>query len=160
MNKIISIDQAVSVSKKLRDEGKSVVVAGGCFDILHIGHIAFIRQAKQQGDVLFLLLESDESIQKTKGVDRPINNQKTRAEMLEALQDTDYIILLSQLENREYDDIIRAIHPTVIATTEGDEQRSHKERQAQLIGAQVVNVIPRVTDQSTSNVAKLLSKEL
>ncbi len=67
MNKIISTEQAIKLSEKIRNEGKTIALAGGCFDILHIGHIEYLANAKKHGDVLFVFLESDENIKKIKG---------------------------------------------------------------------------------------------
>lgn len=160
MKKVLSIEEAIKISEQLRNEGKTVVVAGGCFDILHLGHIHFIEHAKKEGDVLFLLLESDEAIKKQKGANRPINSQQTRSHILAALSHVDFVVLLPMLENNEYDDIISRLKPNVIATTQHDEYRFHKERQAKLVGAKVLDVIPRLVDQSTSRIAKLLAREL
>lgn len=160
MKKIIKVKHAIDISKKLREQNKKIVVAGGCFDILHLGHIQFIKKAKKQGDILFILLESDEAIREKKGKDRPINNQQIRAKILTALTYIDYIVLLPKLENKGYDDIIRSISPTIIATTKGDTQRKHKERQAKIIKAKVVDVIPNIIDTSTTKIANILSKDL
>lgn len=160
IKKIVNIQKAIKISEKLRHQGKSIVLAGGCFDILHLGHINFIKKAKEQGDVLILLLESDQSIREKKGEERPINNQQVRAQILAAIIYVDYVVLLPKLENKDYDAIISSISPAIIATTEGDLQRVHKERQGKIIGAKVVDVIPAITDASTTKIANILSKEL
>lgn len=160
MEKIINIDKAVKISKKLRYQGKSIVLAGGCFDILHIGHIDFLNEAKKRGDVLFVLLESDESIRRIKGNNRPINSQADRVRILSALLSVDYAIILPQLSgNKEYDEILARIKPDIIATTEGDKNREHKERQAKLTGAKVVDVIKNISNKSTTKLIKLLSED-
>jgi len=66
MKRILTIIEAIKMSKTLRSEGKQIVLAGGCFDILHPGHIAFIEKAKEKGDILIILLESDEKINERK----------------------------------------------------------------------------------------------
>lgn len=157
MNKILSIEQAIKIAEKLRKQKKSIILAGGCFDILHIGHINFFKKAKQQGNILFVLLESDETISKIKGNNRPINNQKDRAEILAALSVIDYVITIPPLESdQKYDNIVLAIKPDIIATTKGDPNRIHKERQARLAGGKVFDVIEKVSNKSTTNLIKLL----
>lgn len=157
MNKIIKIDAAIKLANKLKEQDKTIVIAGGCFDILHPGHILFLEKAKQQADVLFVMLESDETIKLTKGNKRPIHTQKDRALVLATLNTVDYIILLPPLKkDRDYDNLLLKIKPTIIATTTGDPKKFHKERQAKLIGINVVEVIKRVRDKSTSNLTKLL----
>ena len=159
-NKILSVGKAIKISKQLKTKGEKIVLAGGCFDILHLGHINFIKKAKEQGDVLILLLESDQSIREKKGEERPINNQQVRAQILAAIIYVDYVVLLPKLENKDYDAIISSISPAIIATTEGDLQRTHKERQGKIIGAVVVDVISTITDTSATKIANILSKEL
>lgn len=161
MEKIVTVQQAIQISKQLHEENKNVVLAGGCFDILHIGHITFLEKAKAAGDSLFVFLEPDESIKKLKGENRPINNQEDRAKILAALEAVDYVILLTpNLRDADYDRMIIQIKPAIIATTQGDFYKKHKERQAALINSKVVEVTDYIMDQSTSRLVKLLGKEL
>src|SRR3989344_3259410 len=118
MNRIIKPKEAIRISKKLRDKEKSIVLVGGCFDILHLGHIKFLESAKKLGDILFVLLESDESVLGLKGKDRPINNQIERAQVLSSLSIVDYVVLLPLMKtDRDYDKLITYIKPAFIATT-------------------------------------------
>ncbi len=157
MEKIQKINEATKIAKTIRDQGKSIVLAGGCFDILHPGHVLFLQEAKKQGDVLFILLENDNTIRKKKGHDRPIHTQKDRAMILENLTIVDYVIPLPQLyTDKDYDDLLSRLKPTIIATTKGDTNQHHKDRQAKLIGAQVVEVIQRIQHASTTALAKTL----
>lgn len=159
MNKVLSVEQAIEKSKELREQGKRIVLAGGCFDILHIGHIRFLEKAKEQGDVLFLLLEADETIKKYKGSGRPINHQEDRARIAASLLMVDFVVNLPPLPSDTfYDEVINEIKPAIIATTAGDAQRRHKERQAEAIGGKVVDVVLPIEDQSTSRIVKLLEE--
>ncbi|MBI2074868.1 MAG: adenylyltransferase/cytidyltransferase family protein [Candidatus Levybacteria bacterium] len=157
MDKILNIDQAIKISKKLRAAGKTIVLAGGSFDILHVGHIEFLQQAKNQGDYLFVLLESDETVKTIKGEYRPINTQEDRAKILSSLHMIDYVLLLPRFKNdNDYDNLVSEIKPAIIATTVGDPGRKHKERQAALVKANLVDVIERIPEKSTSRLAKLI----
>lgn len=157
MNKILNIKQAIKLADDLRKQNKTIVLVGGCFDILHAGHIHFLEKAKEKGDILFLLLEDDETVQKMKGDDRPINNQTDRALILSALYMLDYVVLLPPLpQDIDYDAIIAGIKPDIIATTKGDPNRSHKERQAEKVYATILDVTPRIIDKSTSRLATVL----
>lgn len=159
MSKIINISRAVEISKKLKEQNKTIVLVGGCFDILHIGHIEFLKQAKRKEDFLFVLLESDEAIRKLKGVNRPINTQEDRARVLSALEAVDYIIAIPLFEtSKKYDDLIKKIKPDTIAMTEGDPYKRHKERQARLIQARAINVIRKISNKSTTSLIKLLAE--
>ncbi len=161
MNKILTVDQAIKEGERLRLNGKSIVLIGGCFDILHIGHITFLEKAKASGDSLFVFLEPDESIKKLKGKKRPINNQENRAKILSALESVDYVILLPpHLTGIDYDRMIIQLKPAIIATTRGDVHRKNKERQAALIKCKIIEVTDYISDQSTSRLVKLLGKEL
>ncbi len=161
MSKIISLEKAAEKSKKLREHGERVILAGGCFDILHRGHIEFLRNAKKLKGNLFILLESDEKIRKTKGSNRPINLQNDRAVILGSLEMVDWVLLLPKmLRNEEYDKLIFMLKPTIIATTKGDPQKFHKQRQAKLVGAKVAEVISRIDNVSTTYITELIEKDL
>ena len=161
MANIINISDVEKLSQQLHSETKRIVVAGGCFDILHSGHITLLENAKKEGDILFVLLESDSAIKKRKGIHRPIHTQPERAHMISRLQDVDVVVVLPDtMTDSDYDNLIRAIHPTVIATTENDIHITHKERQAQLVGARVKQVNKYLPAVSTTKLLDALSKEL
>lgn len=160
MNQILSTQQAIQVSQKLQENKEKLVLTGGCFDILHMGHFALLENAKKQGNVLMVLLESDEKIKKLKGELRPLHNQEQRARMLSSLRFVDYVILLPFLEtDSEYDKLIEQLKPSVIAVTENDPYEKQKKRQAKKIGAQVREVTPYIPEKSTSQLMKTLLKE-
>ncbi len=139
--------------------GKRVILVGGCFDLIHYGHIAFLKRAKEHGDYIIVALESDENVRRMKGENRPIHNQQQRKEMLEALTCVDEVIALPPMNtHQEYFDLVARVHPQVIAITEGDPVENNKRDQATKIGAQLV-VIPKIPTPSTSQLAKLLGLE-
>lgn len=161
VNKIVKIEEAIKAAKSLQAEGKILVLAGGCFDILHIGHITFLEKAKGAGDALFVLLEPDIKIKKLKGSNRPINNQEDRAKILTALSSVDYVILLpSSLTDQDYFDIINKLKPDIIAVTKGDTKKNKKEQQALAAGGKVLVVTNIISDTSTSKLVKLLGEDL
>ncbi len=154
MNKILSIKQVTSEIKHLRKNGKKIVLAGGCFDILHNGHIAFLKMAKKQGDVLFVFLESDEKIRQLKGAGRPINSQPVRASLLSFLSSVDYVLPLPFFkDNLAYDRLVKKIKPDIIATTKGEAANIHIRRQAVAVNARVCEVTERIPNQSSSRFA-------
>jgi rfaE bifunctional protein nucleotidyltransferase chain/domain len=156
MQKILAPDDAITLATKLTDQGNRIVLAGGCFDILHLGHITFLEKAKSKGDVLFVFVENDATIKKTKGPLRPINTQHDRAQILSHLTVVDYVIKLP--ETIDYDALVIHIKPAIIATTAGDLNRSHKERQAKKIGAKVVDVTDQISNQSTTRIIHILNE--
>lgn len=152
---IVKTEEAINVSNKLREQGKIVVLAGGCFDILHTGHLRFLTSAKTTGDILIVLLESDDNVKKLKGKGRPVNSQKDRAEILAGLKPVDYVVLLDQMQSdKDYDRLIAQIRPKVLAATMGDPGLKHKKRQAKLINAKVRQVIHRIGNRSTTGLSK------
>ena len=141
-------------------EGRGrIVVSGGCFDILHVGHVRFLSEAKQMGDYLIILLESDEKVKKLKGDSRPIFTQKERAEMLSTLRSVDLVVLLPMIENdTDYLDLIKRIKPDVIAVTEHDPKAEQKQSQADAVGGKLQGV-PHTKTYSTSKLAQMLGVE-
>jgi len=159
MNKIIDIEKAVKLSKKFKKAGKTIVLSGGCFDVLHLGHIKFLEAAKKQGDVLFVFLESDEKVKKIKKANRPINSQTARAQVLSSIRFVDYVIRIPYFENAGYDKLVNSLKPSVIAVTKESEAIKYVKRQAEKIGARVSEVIGQIPDQSTSKIAKIIAEE-
>ena len=136
-----------------------LVLTGGCFDILHIGHVRFLSEAKEMGDYLVVLLESDRSVKKLKGENRPVFSQKERAEMLTALRSVDLIVLLPMMEkDSDYLNLVMKIKPDLIAVTEGDPLTEKKKRQAKEVGGEL-KIIPLTKTFSTSELAKILGVE-
>ena len=75
---------------------KKIVFTNGCFDILHVGHITYLAQARQHGDLLVVGLNTDDSVKRLKGPSRPINTQDARAKVLAALESVDYVVLFEE----------------------------------------------------------------
>jgi len=135
------------------------VLVGGCFDILHYGHIQFLKKAKALGDYLVVALESDKNIQRMKGEKRPIFGQNERREMLLSLKFVDEVIILKdEMTDRDYMDLVDKVAPCHIAVTEGDPIIEKKRKQAKSVGAKLVE-IPRLAVPSTSQILKLLKIE-
>jgi len=98
------------IAEKLRKRGKKIVTTNGIFDILHIGHIRYLREAKNLGDILIVAVNSDSSTKNIKGPRRPLNNENDRAEALAALECIDYVALFNEDNPKN---ILEAIKPDV-----------------------------------------------
>ncbi len=96
-DKLIAREQAGEFGSRLRRDGKRIVFANGCFDLLHAGHIRYLADAKGQGDILVVGLNGDKSVRKLKGKGRPILPQSERAELVGALGCVDHIIIFDEL---------------------------------------------------------------
>jgi D-beta-D-heptose 7-phosphate kinase/D-beta-D-heptose 1-phosphate adenosyltransferase len=92
-NKIINYDDLSRIIESLKTSHRKIVFTNGCFDILHIGHVKYLEKAKELGDVLILGLNTDNSVRRNKGEDRPVNKEDDRAAVLSGLASVDYIIL-------------------------------------------------------------------
>jgi len=157
MEKIIDLQK---LEKFLSGESKGrIVLTGGCFDILHIGHVRFLSEAKRMGDYLVVLLESDKKVKELKGKSRPVFIQKERAEMLAALGCVDLVVLLPMMENDDdYLNLVMKVKPDIIAVTEDDPQIENKRRQAREVGGKL-KIISLIKTFSTSKLAKILGVE-
>jgi len=148
------------LEKFLPGEGKGrIVLVGGCFDILHIGHVRFLSEAKGMGDYLIVLLESDKKVKDLKGKNRPVFIQSERAEMLSALRSVDLVVVLPMMEDdRDYSNLVKKIKPDVIAVTENDPRIEKKRRQAEEAGGEL-KIVPFTKTFSSSKLVKILGIE-
>ncbi|MFV0561671.1 D-glycero-beta-D-manno-heptose-7-phosphate kinase [Malaciobacter mytili] len=108
---IKTFDEIEKIANRLRTQDKKIVFTNGCFDILHKGHVSYLNVAKSFGDVLILGLNSDESVKRLKGEDRPINTQEDRAYILSALECVDYVVIFN--EDTPYE-LISKVKPDVL----------------------------------------------
>ena len=110
--KIVSQDQALKELKAWREKNKKIVFTNGCFDIIHPGHIDYLSQARDLGDILVLGLNTDQSVRRlNKGSNRPINDERTRAYVLAGLASVDLIVFFD--EETPYN-LIKLLQPNVL----------------------------------------------
>lgn len=100
--KIITLQKLIPIVKKLKKENKKIVTTNGVFDILHLGHVKYLEQAKMLGDVLIVGVNSDSSVRQIKGPKRPINDEKSRIAVLAALESVDYAFLFKEKDPRKW----------------------------------------------------------
>ena len=101
----------ISIIKKVKVERKKIVFTNGCFDLLHVGHIRYLAQAKKLGDFLIIGLNSDSSVKALKGKDRPINSFEDRAVLLSALTSVDLVVIF---EEQTPANLIKDIVPDIL----------------------------------------------
>lgn len=91
------LNKIIKQREIIRQNNKTIILTNGCFDILHKGHISYLNEAKKYADYLWILLNSDNSVKKLKGQNRPINNQNDRKYILENIKAVDKVIIFNQL---------------------------------------------------------------
>jgi D-beta-D-heptose 7-phosphate kinase/D-beta-D-heptose 1-phosphate adenosyltransferase len=153
--KIKGREELLRIIKDLKIKDKRIVFTNGCFDLLHIGHIRYLEEAKTLGDVLVVGVNSDSSVQKLKGPDRPILPEKERTEILSGLECVDYITTFDELDPLN---LITSLQPDVLVkggdwTKEQTVGREVVER----TGGEVV-ILPFVQGASTTNLIETIIK--
>jgi rfaE bifunctional protein nucleotidyltransferase chain/domain len=111
-SKIMSLEQLKAVTSQLRAAGKKIVFANGCFDLLHVGHIRYLQNARALGDCLVLGLNGDSGVAALKGAGRPLQCAPERAEILSSLHCVDYVLVFDDLT---VDGILRELRPDIHA---------------------------------------------
>jgi D-beta-D-heptose 7-phosphate kinase/D-beta-D-heptose 1-phosphate adenosyltransferase len=156
MGEVLSQDMVVERVRSLRQEGKRVVFTNGCFDLLHVGHIRYLRAARGLGDCLVVGVNSDASVRAIKGASRPILPQEERAEIVAALSFVDLVTIFEELDPAR---LISLLEPDVLVkggdwTPDRVVGREEVERR----GGSVVT-IPLVEGVSSSRiVARILER--
>jgi rfaE bifunctional protein nucleotidyltransferase chain/domain len=155
--KIVPLDQLRERTKQLRAAGKKIVATNGCFDLLHVGHVRYLKAARELGDVLIVGINGDESVRKLKGPDRPLNSEMDRAEIVAALNSVDLVTIFPEQRATQF---LEAVAPAVYVKG-GDykENTLHKqERQAlKKIGAKI-EIVPFEKGYSTSELIARMRK--
>jgi rfaE bifunctional protein nucleotidyltransferase chain/domain len=153
-DKIVTLETLLAEKQHFSDQ--KTVFTNGCFDVLHVGHVQYLAQAKSLGDILIIGLNSDQSVKRLKGENRPVNPENARALVLAALQFVDYIVLFE--EDTPYN-LISQIVPDFLVKG-GDYQI------ADIVGADVVQnhggqviTIPFVEGFSSSNIINKMNDE-
>ena len=144
------------LAKKFHEKGKKIVFTNGCFDILHAGHVKYLQEAKNYGDILILGLNADNSVRKLKGPTRPINNQNDRAYILASLESVDYVVIFE--EETPYE-LIKLIKPHTLVKGGDYEGKivigqdiANELKLVQFVdGKSTTNTIKRIQNSETSN---------
>jgi len=134
-----------------RVSGKRVVLANGCFDVLHVGHVRYLEDARQFGDVLVVAINSDASVRALKGTGRPILSQDERVSLVSALRCVDYVVVFDELDVSR---VIDALRPAVHAKgTDYTENTVPERAQVRAYGGEV-RIAGDAKDHSTKDVIR------
>lgn len=149
--KIIEQNQVAALALQLKKAGRRVVFTNGCFDILHAGHVRYLKAARAEGDCMIVGLNSDASVQRLKGPERPLNHQDDRAEVLAGLEAVDYIVIFDE---PTAETLVREIQPDIYA--KGGDYSLDRLPEAEIVagyGGRTV-LIPEVPGRSTTNLIR------
>jgi len=108
MATVLSLDEAAAAAAGARGAGRRVVLANGCFDLLHVGHVRYLEAARALGDVLIVGVNSDRAVRRLKGPGRPLQPEAERAEMLAALRAVDHVVVF---DDETADRLVERIRP-------------------------------------------------
>lgn len=153
--KILSRDELLAERTRLRSAGSSLVFTNGVFDILHVGHVRYLAEARALGDALVVAINSDASVRELKGAGRPVMNENERAEILAALRATSYVTIFDDLSPLK---LIAALLPDVLVKG-GDYALSeiHGREEVEAAGGRVLS-LPFVEGVSTSGIIERMKK--
>ena len=155
MSKVLDLDSLIRERAFLRDSGKVLVFTNGCFDLLHPGHVRYLREARALGDALVVALNSDRSVRILKGEGRPILNLKERVEVIGALESVDYITVFD--EETPYSLIVQLL-PDVLV--KGGDWRLNEivgREQVEAAGGTVLS-LPFLEGSSTSDIIERIKR--
>ncbi len=149
MGELVSQEQIIEIVRKGQQDGKTFAATNGCFDILHVGHVRYLKKTKSLADYSIVMLNSDKSVKLIKGKDRPINCEEDRAEILNALSSVDYVVLF---EERSPANLLEAIKPDIYTKGADYTLDTLPERDIVLRNNIKVEFIEFVKGKSTTNV--------
>ena len=141
---------------RLRNEGARLVFTNGVFDLLHVGHVRYLAQARVLGDALVVAINSDRTVRELKGPDRPVFHENERAEILAALRQVDYVVVFDDVSPRS---LIAHLLPDVLVKG-GDYQldQIHGREEVEAAGGKVIS-LPFVDGASTSGLIARVKKK-
>jgi D-beta-D-heptose 7-phosphate kinase/D-beta-D-heptose 1-phosphate adenosyltransferase len=146
---VLSLEELLRVRAGLRAEGRRLVFTNGCFDILHVGHVRYLAEARRLGDALLVAINSDRSVRALKGANRPVMNEEERAEILAALSSVDFVTIFDDESPRS---LIAEVVPDVLV--KGGDYRPdeiHGREEVERAGGRVLS-LPFVEGASTTGI--------
>ena len=154
--KILNIGQMLDERERLRAAGARLVFTNGVFDLLHVGHVRYLAQARELGDALVVAINSDRTVRELKGPDRPVFDQDERAEILAALRHVDYVVIFDDISPRS---LIGKLSPDVLVKG-GDYQLDeiHGREEVEAAGGKVIP-LPFVPGASTTSLLERMKRK-
>lgn len=156
MGKLVTQQEIINIVKNGQKNGETFVVTNGCFDILHVGHVRYLKKTKEFADNLIVMLNSDSSVKAIKGDSRPINNESDRAEILSSLNCVDYVVLFEENSPAK---LLEEIKPDVYTKGADYTIETLPEKDIVLRNNIKVEFIDFVEGKSTTNVIKKINEK-
>ena len=155
--KILSLPALSQRADEIRRAGQHLIVTNGCFDLLHVGHVRYLQQARKLGDFLAVAVNGDESVRSLKGAGRPLNSEMDRAEVLAALDCVDFVTIFPAMRATE---AIKALRPAIyvkggdytLETLDPEEVAALQEAGAE------IKTLPLVPGKSTSSLIERMQR--
>jgi rfaE bifunctional protein nucleotidyltransferase chain/domain len=155
-NKIKNASALKNTLLSLKNKGKRVVFTNGCFDILHYGHVKYLQDAKNKGDILIVAVNSDSSVRKLKGRSRPVVGEKDRMRVLAALESVDFVTIFGEDTPLK---LIKSLRPDVLVKGgDWDKKDIIGGDLVESWGGKVIS-LPYVKNQSTTNIIDKIGKK-
>ena len=153
--KILSEDSLLAERARLRSAGRKLVFTNGVFDILHVGHVRYLAEARSLGDALVVAINSDASVRALKGAGRPLMNQSERAEILAALRAASYVTIFDDVSPRSL--IARLLPDVLVKGGDYALDEIHGREEVEAAGGRVVS-LPFVKGVSSSAIIERMKK--
>ena len=155
--KIVPLEQLRQRANDLRAAGKRIVATNGCFDLLHLGHIRYLKAARALGHALIVGINGDRSVCELKGRGRPVNSETDRAEVVAALSSVDLVAIFPELRATQFLELARPDIYVKGGDYKADTLNTEERQVLQRIGAKI-DIVPLERGYSTSDLLKRLSK--
>ena len=155
IEKVLNPDEMFGARQRLRAAGKRLVFTNGVFDLLHVGHVRYLAQARALGDALVVAINSDRTVRELKGPDRPIFNQAERAEILAALRCVDYVTVFDDISPRGL--IARLLPDVLVKGGDYDLDQIHGREEVEAAGGNVIS-LPFIEGASTTALIERMKK--
>lgn len=151
--KIKTLEEIKLELNKARIQGKKIVTTNGCFDILHVGHVRYLQEAKEFGDILVVAVNSDDSVKAIKGDKKPLVPEDERAELLAALECVDYVMIFPELNPIKF---LEELRPDVhVKGGDYTLEKVIERKTVESFGGEM-RVVSGVSGKSTTNIIKLI----
>ncbi len=158
--KLLTPEALCAERDRLDAEGRKLVFTNGCFDLLHVGHVRYLQEARALGDALVVAVNGDRSVKALKGPTRPLNGENDRAEVLAALACVDYVVIYPTTEETRMTGLIATVRPHVYAKG-GDytpETLDPDERRALDAAGSDIRILRLIPGRSTTNLIESARK--